>query len=309
MSTHTAVETNTVVTVEHLTRRFGRHFALDDVSLEIPRGSVFGLVGENGAGKTTLIKHLLGLLVPTSGKVCVFGRNPVADPPGVLSRVGYLSEDRDLPDWMKLWELIRYTRAFYPGWDDNLADEYIHTFGLDLNAKIGSLSRGQRAQAGLLIALAYRPELLILDEPSSGLDPVVRRDILGAIVRTVADEGRTVLFSSHFLDEVERLADTVALVHQSKLVLSGPLDEVRARHHRVLARFTEARHEAPKVPGLLSSDGGPHEWTLLCEGDRDATLAELHTQGAEILESTAVSLEDIFVARVGGGRGLREREN
>ncbi len=303
-----ATATDTVVTVQGLTRRFGRHNALSDVSIEIPRGCVFGLVGENGAGKTTLIKHLLGLLVPNSGSVSLFGRNPVADPPGVLSRIGYLSEDRDLPDWMKLWELIRYTRAFYPGWDDSLADEYLDTFGLDLNTKVGALSRGQRAQAGLLIALSYRPELLILDEPSSGLDPVVRRDILGAIVRTVADEGRTVLFSSHFLDEVEQLADTVALIHQSKLVLSGPLDEVRANHYRVLVRFGEARREAPSVPGVLSAQGGPHEWTLIGEGNRDEGIAALIAQGAEIIESAAVSLEEIFVARVGRGRGLRGRE-
>ena len=306
--TTTATATNTIVQVNNLTRRFGKHYALNDVSIEIPRGCVFGLVGENGAGKTTLIKHLLGLLVPTSGSVRVFGRNPVADPPGVLARVGYLSEDRDLPDWMKLWELIRYTRAFYPGWDDALADEYIHTFGLDLNAKVGSLSRGQRAQAGLLIALSYRPELLILDEPSSGLDPVVRRDILGAIVRTVADEGRTVLFSSHFLDEVERMADTVALVHQSKLVVCGSLDEVRGRHHRVLARYPEGKATAPTAPGVLSAEGGPQEWTLLCEGDPAVTIAALTSTGAQILESTGVSLEEIFVARVGGGRGLRGRE-
>ena len=113
------VTTETVVSVRNLTRRFGRHHALNDVSLSIPRGCVYGLVGENGAGKTTLIKHLLGLIVPTAGSVRVFGRDPVADPPGVLSRIGYLSEDRDLPDWMKLWEVIRYTRSFYPGWDDD----------------------------------------------------------------------------------------------------------------------------------------------------------------------------------------------
>lgn len=302
------VTTETVVSVRNLTRRFGRHHALNDVSLSIPRGCVYGLVGENGAGKTTLIKHLLGLIVPTAGSVRVFGRDPVADPPGVLSRIGYLSEDRDLPDWMKLWEVIRYTRSFYPGWDDDLADEYLDLFGLDLNAKVGTLSRGQRAQAGLLIALAYKPELLILDEPSSGLDPVVRRDILGAIVRTVADEGRTVLFSSHFLDEVERLADTVALVHQGKLVLDGSLDTVRGEHFRMVAQYAEARPAAPKVAGILSAEGGPHEWTLIGAGDAGAAEAELAATGARVIERGPVSLEDIFVARVGMGRGLRGRE-
>src|SRR5262245_20264634 len=196
--------TEPVIDVRGLTRRFGTRAALDGVSLAVPRGVVFGLVGPNGAGKTTLIKHLLGLLRPDAGTVRVFGIDPVADPPAVLGRVGYLDEDNDLPAWMRVGELIRYTRAFYPGWDDAYAERLRRTFDLDPSARVRRLSKGQRARAGLLVALAHRPELLLLDEPSSGLDPVVRRDILTAVIRTVADEGRTVLFSSHLLHEVER---------------------------------------------------------------------------------------------------------
>jgi len=192
-----------VVVVSELTRRFGAVMALDSVSLSLPRGAVYGLVGANGAGKTTLIKHILGLLRAESGSVRVFGHDPVADPVRVLSRIGYLSEERDLPGWMRVEELIRYSRAFYPGWDDSYAEDLRVTFALDPAARIKNLSKGQMARLGLLIALAYRPELLVLDEPSSGLDPIVRRDILGAVIRTIADEGRTVLFSSHLLEEVE----------------------------------------------------------------------------------------------------------
>jgi ABC-2 type transport system ATP-binding protein len=219
-----------VITVSGLTRRFGPKTALESVGLSIARGSVHGLVGENGAGKTTLIKHILGLLRAQSGTVRAFGLDPVADPVGVLSRVGYLSEERDLPDWMRVEELIRYSRAFYPGWDDVYAEELRETFALDASATIGNLSRGQTARLGLLIALAHRPELLVLDEPSTGLDPVVRRDILDAIVRTIADEGRTVLFSSHLLDEVERVADHVTMISHGKIVLSAPLAAVRESH-------------------------------------------------------------------------------
>src|SRR5438132_1411410 len=186
-----------VISVSELTRRFGATTALDSVSLSLPRGAVYGLVGANGAGKTTLIRHILGLLRAESGSVRVFGVDPVADPVAVLSRIGYLSEENDLPGWMRVDELIRYTSAFYPKWDDAYAEELRRAFALDYAAKIKDLSRGQRARAGLLIALAHRPELLVLDEPSSGLDPIVRRDILGAVIRTIADEGRTVLFSSH----------------------------------------------------------------------------------------------------------------
>src|SRR5437868_6252707 len=202
-----------VIEVRHVTRRYGAKAALDGVSLAVPRGAVFGLVGENGAGKTTLIKHVLGLLKAATGTVRVFGRDPVRDPVGVLSRIGYLSEENDLPGWMRVGELMRYTQAFYPSWDEVYAEELRMSFGLDPAAKVKNLSKGQRARAGLLVALAYRPDLLVFDEPSSGLDPNVRRDILGAIIRTIAEEGRTVVFSSHLLDEVERVADHVTMLH------------------------------------------------------------------------------------------------
>ena len=219
-----------VIDVSELTRRFGPTTALASVSLSLPRGSVYGLVGAHGAGKTTLIRHLLGLLRAESGAVRVFGLDPVTDPVAVLSRVGYLSEENDLPGWMRLDELMRYSRAFYPAWDDGYADELRQAFALDPAAKIRTLSKGQKARAGLLIALAHRPELLVLDEPSSGLDPIVRRDILGAILRTIAQEGRTVLFSSHLLEEVEQVADHVTMISQGRIVLSAPLDEIRATH-------------------------------------------------------------------------------
>jgi len=226
-----------VIQVSELTRRFGATTALASVSLSVTRGAVYGLVGANGAGKTTLIKHILGLLRAESGSVSVFGLDPVGDPVGVLSRIGYLSEERDLPGWMRVDELIRYSRAFYPAWDDAYAQELRHTFALDPTAKISNLSKGQKARAALLIALAYRPELLVLDEPSSGLDPIVRRDIVGAIIRTVADEGRTVLFSSHLLDEVEQVADHVTMISHGRIALSAPLDVIRESHRSLDEAF------------------------------------------------------------------------
>ncbi|HJQ37029.1 MAG TPA: ABC transporter ATP-binding protein [Thermoanaerobaculia bacterium] len=219
-----------VIDVNQLSRRFDTKTALDDVTLSVPRGAVYGLVGANGAGKTTLIKHILGLLRAQGGSVRVFGLDPVADPVGVLSRIGYLSEENDLPGWMRLDELIRYSRAFRPSWDDDYAEELRQSFALDPAAKIKNLSKGQKARVGILIALAYRPDLLVLDEPSSGLDPIVRRDILGAIIRTVADEGRTVLFSSHLLEEVEQVADYVTMINKGRIVLSAPLEEIREAH-------------------------------------------------------------------------------
>jgi len=219
-----------VIELSQVTRRFGDKTALDSVSLSLPRGAVYGLVGANGAGKTTLIRHVLGLLKADSGSVRVFGLDPVRDPVGVLSRIGYLAEENDLPGWMRVDELLRYTQAFYPKWDEGYADELRQAFALDGAARIKTLSKGQKARAGLLIALAHRPELLVLDEPSSGLDPIVRRDILGAVIRTIAHEGRTVLFSSHLLDEVEEVADHVTMIDHGTIVLSAPLEELKSSH-------------------------------------------------------------------------------
>src|SRR5687767_9222957 len=227
----------TVAAVTHLSRRFGAKAALQDVSVEIARGSVFGLVGENGAGKSTLLKHLLGLWRAETGTVRVFGKDPVTDPVSVLGRIGYLSEQPELPRWMRVAELLRYMQPFYPRWDQEYAEQLREQFGLEPEARIRTLSKGQHARLGLIAAEAHRPDLLILDEPSSGLDPIVRRDILEAIIRTVTDEGRTVIFSSHLLDEVERVSDYLAMLHRGTLRLCAPLEEIKARHRRVSLRF------------------------------------------------------------------------
>ncbi|WP_165222453.1 ABC transporter ATP-binding protein [Aquisphaera insulae] len=287
-----------VVHIEGLSRRFGGKTALDGVDLEIPVGTVFGLVGENGAGKTTLIKHILGLLRAQAGSVRVFGRDPVQEPVEVLSRIGYLSEDRDLPDWMTVGEVLRYLRAFYPTWDDSLADDLRRQFELDPKARVKTLSQGQRARTALLAAMAYRPDLLVLDEPSTGLDPIVRRDILTAIIRTVADEGRTVLFSSHLLDEVERMADSIAMIDRGRIVLCGPLSDVKGAHRRVTLRFNQPPARPPVLAGSILSEGFGREWTAVCRGGTEQLARDAATIGAEVVEDDVPSLDEIFVARI-----------
>ena len=297
-----------VVEVSGLTRRFGARTALSSVDLSMARGAVYGLVGANGAGKTTLIKHLLGLLRAESGSVRVFGLDPVADPVGVLSRIGYLSEENDVPGWMSVDELIRYSRAFYPAWDDVYCEELRQAFALDLAAKVKSLSKGQKARAGLLIALAHRPELLVLDEPSSGLDPIVRRDILGAVLRTIAHEGRTVLFSSHLLEEVEQVADHVTMIQQGRITLSAPLDEIKQSHRFVTVRFAASRPRPPAVAGVLSwdaADDAGQEWTAIYRGRSDELRAAVEAwKDARIVGEGVASLDQIFVAlALGHGHG------
>jgi ABC-2 type transport system ATP-binding protein len=287
-----------VIEIQGLSRRFGKKVALQDINLTVPRGVVLGLVGENGAGKTTLIKHLLGLFKAQTGFVRVFGLDSVKDPPAVLSQIGYLSENREMPEWMRISELIRYTRAFYPDWDQDYAHELIQTFELDPKQHIKSLSRGQRAKTGLLLALAYRPDLLLFDEPSSGLDPVVRRDMLAAIVRTITEEGRTVVLSSHLLDEVERVADQIVMLHQGNIILNNPLDVIKQQHHRVVVRCDQPHVQAPALPGILSIEGGPREWIVHCQSSLEQIQQAVQEVQATVVEQSHMSLDEIFVARV-----------
>ncbi|MCP4611861.1 MAG: ABC transporter ATP-binding protein [Planctomycetes bacterium] len=287
-----------IIEIQNLTRQFGKIVALDNVSLNVPQGTVLGLIGENGAGKTTLIKHILGLLRAKEGKVRIFGKDPVVAPEYVLGRIGYLSETRDLPKWMRIDELMRYNKAFYPSWDQAYAEELCETFELDSHQEIKTLSKGQLARTGLLIAIAHRPNLLLLDEPSSGLDPIVRRDILSAIIRTVADEGRTVLLSSHLVDEVERVADNVMIIHHGQKVLTDSIDNIKETHHCLTLRFDKPQTSVPKLPSALSCVGGPREWTFLCDGQIDQLKDAVRTLNARIVEQSTPTLEDIFITRV-----------
>jgi ABC-2 type transport system ATP-binding protein len=287
-----------VIATTNLVRRFGSKAALNDVTFRVERGSVFGLVGENGAGKTTLIKHLLGLLRAESGTVRVFDMDPVANPVGVLGRIGYLSEQPDLPGWMRVDEFLRYIRAFYPKWDAQYAEELRIQFGLDTKSRVKTLSKGQQAKLGLLAAQAHRPDLLLLDEPSSGLDPIVRRDILAAVIQTVAEEGRTVFFSSHLLEEIERVSDHIAMLHQGKLVLCGRLDEVKARHRKITFRFDTPQARPPAVSGTLNVTGAGREWSVVCDRPLELSTVAMKLR-AEVVDQGEASLNEIFVAHAG----------
>lgn len=289
----------TVIDVQHLSRNYKNKSALDDVSIRVPKGCVFGLLGESGAGKTTLIRHLMGLLRPQTGTVSVLGCDPVRDPEGALGRIGYLSEDRDLPGWMRVDELMRYTRGLYPHWDEAFANELLARFDLNAAQRVKTLSKGQKAKAGLICALSHRPELLILDEPSSGLDPVVRRHILSAVMRSVADEGRTILFSSHLLDEVERVSDYVAVIHRGKLVLCDTLKRILDGHRQLHVEYPQPLAAPPKLQGALHCEGAGAEWCVLCDGQADPVRRQVAADGGRVVRETQPTLEDIFVARVG----------
>ncbi len=288
-----------VVEISGVSRKYRRTLALDNVSLSIPRGGVVGLVGENGAGKTTLIKHVLGLLRAQTGTIRVFGLDPVKKPHDTLGRIGYLSEHRDLPGWMRIDELMRYTRALYPKWDPAYAQKLVHVFQLDPTAKIRTLSMGQIAKAALVTALAHRPELLVLDEPSSGLDPIVRRDILGAVLREVANEGRTALFSSHLLNEVETISDRVVMINAGKVILDEPLQDVLRKHQRLVLIGRNGQSPKGVLAGVESCEGDAGRWTVICQGELAAVIAEARQKGFDVSEAGPAVLDDIFVARAG----------
>lgn len=289
------IDQTAVISVKNLRRSFKQKIALNGISLNIHGGGVFGIVGENGAGKTTLIKHVLGMLRAQAGQVRTFGLDPVIDPKRVLSRIGYLSEDPDLPGWMNLSELMYFLASLYTSWDKVYAQDLLNRFDLDPKLKIRNLSKGQRAQAGLITAQAHRPDLLLLDEPSSGLDPIVRRDILAAAIRTVRDEGRTVVFSSHLLDEVQRVSEHVTILSGGQISFSGTLLDILESHHHLSIEL-ERDGEPPMLPGLLSKEGAGRHWRLLCRGPLELLKQHITAAGACLLDCQRASLDEIFVA-------------
>jgi ABC-2 type transport system ATP-binding protein len=217
------------IAVEGLSKRFGRRLAVDNLTFQVQQGSVCGFLGRNGAGKSTAIRLMMNLLDPTAGRVTLLGLDSRRDHTAVMSRVGYVSESPVLYDWMKVKQLVRFTAEFYPNWNHRRVAELLDRFALDREQKVRHLSRGTQAQLALALALGGDPELLILDEPATGLDVLVRRDFLESIIQLIQQDGRTVLFSSHLLHEVERVADQVVIIDNGRLVESGSIEEIKLR--------------------------------------------------------------------------------
>jgi ABC-2 type transport system ATP-binding protein len=215
------------IAVEGLTKRFGRRLAVDSLTFEVSTGSVCGFLGRNGAGKSTAIRLMMNLLDPTAGRATLLGLDSRRDHTSLMQRVGYVSESPVFYDWMKVKELIRFTGRFYRRWNQARVDSLLDQFSIDREQKVRHLSRGTLAQLALLLALGGDPELLILDEPATGLDVLVRRDFLGSIIQLIQQDGRTVLFSSHLLHEVERVADQVIIIDEGRLVKSGTVEDLK----------------------------------------------------------------------------------
>lgn len=293
-----------------LTKRYGAVLAVDNVTLNLPAGRVSALMGRNGAGKTSLIKMLLGLIPISAGDASVLGLDSRTADIAIRQRVGYVPEEHHMYSWMTVAEITQFTSAFYSEWDADLCATLLERFALDPGKRIQHLSRGMVAKTALTLALAHRPEMLILDEPTSGLDAVVRRDFLGGIIDVAADEGRTVLISSHHLSDVERVADDVILMDRGAIGLVEDLATLRERMREVKVTFAGDAPEPIELPGVLSLTRDRREWTVVLGSFGAGTMAELHEQlpGA-VLEERTLTLEEMFVAQVsatgesGGAKG------
>ena len=285
------------VAIQRVTKRFGRHVAVDDVSLFVPTGCVFALLGENGAGKTTLVRMLLGLMPADSGKLNVLGLASDRQGDEIRQRVGYVPERPTLYEWMTASEIGWFTAGFYPdGFEQqyrNLLDQY----RVPARRKIKQMSKGMRAKVALSLAMAHQPELLILDEPTSGLDTLVRREFLESMV-DIAAQGRTVLLSSHLIGEVERVADQVAIVREGRVLRVQSMDELKRGAVEATVTMHGAAAAPPAVPGtVLQSRRRGKQWQMLVLDLEDpAEIAGLADHESVVaIDTRTPSLEEVFV--------------
>jgi len=287
-----------------LTRTYDEREVVSGLDLEVPGGSVFGFLGINGAGKTTTIRMLLGLIAPSAGRAEVLGLDARRHGPEIRQRVGYLAESRSFYGYMTVAETVAFSRRLYRRWDSGLVDRYIERYGLRRSQRVGGLSRGQKTQLGLILALAPRPDLLILDEPTAGLDPVRRREFLTTVLTEATGDGQTVFMSSHNLLDVERVCDRVGLIHAGRLLTSRPLDELKDNEKRIRVVF---QHRPPEGlfdhPGIAAVGREERGYLVTVTSDLDEVLDRLRAVPHFVLEVYSQSLEDIFL-RYAADHGL-----
>lgn len=296
-----------VISARGLTVTYPGCDALRGVDLEVPRGTVFALLGENGAGKTTLIRALTGFLKPTSGTCQVLGLDPTVDALSIRRRVGYVADAPALYDWMRVGEIGWFTASFY---EDGFIEHYreaVSRYEVPESRKIRHLSKGQRAKVALALALAHDPELLILDEPTSGLDPLVRREFLESMLDRVAT-GRTVLLSSHQIAEVERVADSIAILHQGKFRIIDSLSDLRETVSEVTISLSDPLVElpAPDAPAEVMSDRteGRQRRMIIRDFSDEAAEHWRARPGVSSVQRRSATLDELFAACVRGQDSL-----
>lgn len=286
-------------TLSAISKRYP-HFALQDIDLSLPQGQIMGLVGVNGAGKTTLLRILTGLAKPDSGHVEVLGRAMPAEQVAAKRDIGFASEDMRLYKGRSLRWHMDLIRAIYPGWDDAYAGELMRRFDLRADQAVGGYSHGQRVKALLLLNLARRPRLLLLDEPTTGLDPVARAEVLEALSDVLREETRSVLFSSHNTHDVEQIADTITFLHEGRLLASRDKETFLDDWRRIVCQgeWTPDRREWPEL-AAVRRNGSMVE--LKVNGFSDSVPERLQAHGLAVHSLHPMNLEDIFVTTVRAG--------
>jgi ABC-2 type transport system ATP-binding protein len=282
-----------------LGKRYGSKWALENCTLEVPAGSVTALVGPNGAGKTTLLQLAIGLTRPTAGTVEVFGRSPREESDSVLARVGFVAQEHPLYRGLSIAETLKVGRKLNANWDDDLAHERVGDLGLPLRQKVGSLSGGQQAQVALTLALAKRPELLLLDEPVASLDPLARREFMQSVMEVVATTGMTVILSSHIVADLERVCDHLVILSQGRTQLAAPIDEVLASH-RLLTGPRSDGGAVERIHEVIRESHTERQTVLLVRADG-------HVYDSR-WEQHEVDLEEIVLAYLGQGSSYRARD-
>jgi len=285
-----------------VTRRFGERTALDRLDLQVEPGTVLGLVGRNGAGKTTSLRLALGLLFPDGGSVRVLGLDPAARPIEVRTRVSLLSEETQLYPWMTVGEILEFGARLHPRWDAKLERRLVERLELDRRPPVRTLSRGTKAKVALVLAVACRPELLLLDDPTAGLDPLVRREVLEGVLESLPADGGAVIYASHLIHDVERVADRVAFLDHGRLRLEGPLETLKLEVRRVRAVFEARTPDRVELPGQIDVLRDGRVLQVVARATAEDLNGGVRALGAAEVEIQSLSLEEIVVACLRGGQ-------
>ncbi len=290
------------IEIHDLVVKYGSKRAVDGLTFRVPAGTIFGFLGPNGSGKTTTIKTLLGFRPPDGGSARVLGYDVVSQSLQVRARVGYVSETNSLYDFLTIPQLCAFCRSLSPEWNQQVVDRYIGLFGLPPREKVGRLSKGMKSQLALSLALGGNPDLLILDEPTAGLDPLARHEFLNTLISEVAAEGKTIFFSSHMLSEVEVVADWVAIIRKGKLVLCDELDHLKQTQKVVKLTYAELPpvseiemlRSLPEVKSLAQEGRSVR---LVAQGNVDTLTQTIQTRPYELrdIEMVDLNLEDLFL--------------
>jgi ABC-2 type transport system ATP-binding protein len=290
------------VVFESVTRSFGGAVALDRLDLTVAPGTILGIVGRNGAGKTTALNLMQGILYPDAGRIRVLGLDPARAGLALRERSSLLSEETALYPWMTVGELERFAGAIHPRWDPALAASLRARLELEPAQRIGTLSRGTRAKVALLLAVSCRPELLLLDDPTAGLDPLVRREVLEGILDAVPGEGGTVIYASHLVHDVERIADRVAILDAGRLRYCGSLEELKRKVRRARAVFEGGAPAGISLPGQIDARVERRTLTVVADGAAGDLSGTLRSLGAREVVVEPLPLEEILIAYLRDGK-------